>query len=73
MMERDERLSIMDRALFTYTDRLKRMPRQVLRHGCGTIPLWSMYVRRKHHPQNHFSIHFVQFIQPLSFLFFYFA
>jgi hypothetical protein len=43
-MERDERLSVMDRALFTYTDRLKRIPRQVLRHGCGTVPLWSMYV-----------------------------
>jgi hypothetical protein len=39
--EMDERLSIMDRTLFTYTDRLKRIPRQVLRHG-GTVPLWSM-------------------------------
>jgi hypothetical protein len=43
-MERDERLSVMDRAFFTYTDRLKRVPRQVLRHGVGTKPLWSMYV-----------------------------
>jgi hypothetical protein len=44
-MERDERLSVMDRALFTYMDRLKRIPRQVLRHGIGTLPLWSMYVK----------------------------
>ena len=41
--ERDERLSVMDRALFTYTDRLKRVPRQVVRYG-GAAPLWSMYV-----------------------------
>jgi hypothetical protein len=41
MTEKDERLSIMDRTLFTYTDRLKRIPRQVLRHG-GCTPLWSM-------------------------------
>ena len=52
IMERDERLSIMDRALFTYTDRLKRIPRQVLRHGVGTIPIWSMY---DHFQQNNIS------------------
>jgi hypothetical protein len=48
-MERDERLSVMDRALFTYMDRLKRIPRQVLRHGIGTLPLWSMYVKKSTH------------------------
>ena len=46
--ERDERLSDLDRALFTYTDRLKRIPRQVMRHAGGgghtSVPIWSMYV-----------------------------
>ena len=46
--ERDERLSDLDRALFTYTDRLKRIPRQVMRHvgggGHASVPIWSMYV-----------------------------
>lgn len=42
--EKDERLSAADRALLTYTDRLKRAPRQVARYAYGGIPLWSMYV-----------------------------
>jgi pre-rRNA-processing protein TSR4 len=42
--ERDERVSPADRALLTYTDRLKRSPRQVLRYAKGGTPLWSMYV-----------------------------
>jgi hypothetical protein len=40
--ERDERLSPQDRALLTYTDRLKRSPRQVARYALGGAPLWSM-------------------------------
>jgi hypothetical protein len=40
--ERDERLSAEDRALLTYTDRLKRSPRQVIRYACDGVPLWSM-------------------------------
>jgi hypothetical protein len=40
--ERDERLSAEDRALLTYTDRLKRSPHQVLRYAYGGIPMWSM-------------------------------
>lgn len=42
--ERDERLSAADRALWTFTDRLKRAPRQVLRYAHGGVPLWSVYV-----------------------------
>lgn len=42
--ERDERLSATDRALLTFTDRLKRAPRQVLRYAPGGVPLWSVYV-----------------------------
>jgi len=40
--ERDERLSAEDRALLTFSDRLKRSPRQVLRYAHGGAPLWSM-------------------------------
>jgi hypothetical protein len=40
--ERDERLSAEDRALLTYTDRLKRSPRQVIRYAHEGVPLWSM-------------------------------
>jgi hypothetical protein len=40
--ERDERLSAEDRALLSYTDRLKRSPRQVIRYAYGGVPLWSM-------------------------------
>jgi hypothetical protein len=40
--ERDERLSAADRALWTFTDRLKRAPRQVLRYAYGGVPIWSM-------------------------------
>jgi pre-rRNA-processing protein TSR4 len=40
--ERDERLSPADRALLTYSDRLKRSPRQVARYALGGTPLWSM-------------------------------
>jgi len=40
--ERDERLSATDRALLTFSDRLKRSPRQVLRYAHGGAPLWSM-------------------------------
>jgi pre-rRNA-processing protein TSR4 len=40
--ERDERLSPEDRALLTYSDRLKRSPRQVARYALGGTPLWSM-------------------------------
>jgi pre-rRNA-processing protein TSR4 len=40
--ERDERLSASDRALWTFTDRIKRSPRQVVRYARGGVPLWSM-------------------------------
>jgi pre-rRNA-processing protein TSR4 len=40
--ERDERLSASDRALWTFTDRIKRAPRQVVRYAYGGVPLWSM-------------------------------
>jgi hypothetical protein len=40
--EKDERLSPEDRALFTFTDRLKRCPKQVLRYAYNGVPLWSM-------------------------------
>jgi hypothetical protein len=40
--EREEQLSPADRALLTYTDRLKRVPRQVMRQARGGVPLWSM-------------------------------
>jgi len=40
--ERDERLSTEDRVLLTYSDRLKRSPRQVVRHAPGAIPIWSL-------------------------------
>jgi pre-rRNA-processing protein TSR4 len=40
--ERDERLSPEDRALLTYSDRMKRSPRQVARYALGGTPLWSM-------------------------------
>ena len=40
--ERDERLSADDRALLTFTDRVKRVPRQIVRYARGGIPLFSM-------------------------------
>jgi pre-rRNA-processing protein TSR4 len=40
--ERDERLSAAERALLSYSDRLKRSPRQVVRHAYGGVPMWSM-------------------------------
>lgn len=40
--ERDERLSAHDRALWTFQDRLKRAPRQVVRYALGGVPMWSM-------------------------------
>lgn len=40
--EKDERLSAADRALLTFSDRLKRSPRQVLRYAYDGVPLWSM-------------------------------
>ena len=40
--EKDERLKAADRALFAFTDRIKRSPRQVLRYANGGVPLWSM-------------------------------
>lgn len=40
--EKDERLSAADRALLTFTDRLKRSPRQVIRCARGGEPMWSM-------------------------------
>jgi len=42
--EKDERLKPSDRALLTFTDRIKRSPRQVLRYAPGGVPLWSLYV-----------------------------
>lgn len=42
--EKDERLKAADRALYAFTDRIKRSPRQVLRYASGGVPLWSMYV-----------------------------
>jgi pre-rRNA-processing protein TSR4 len=41
-VERDERLSPEDRAMLTYSDRLKRSPQQVVRYALGGCPLWSM-------------------------------
>jgi hypothetical protein len=43
-LEPDERLSTSDRMLYTYLDRIQRVPRQVVRTGGGTTPLWSLYV-----------------------------
>jgi hypothetical protein len=40
--EKDERLSASERALLTFSDRLKRCPRQVLRYAYDGTPLWSM-------------------------------
>ena len=40
--EKDERLSAADRALLTFSDRMKRSPRQVVRYALGGVPLWSM-------------------------------
>ena len=42
--ERDERLTITDRALRAFTERLQRAPRQVVRYAPGGTPLWSLYV-----------------------------
>jgi hypothetical protein len=40
--EKDERISAADRALFTFSDRIKRSPRQVVRYAYNGAPLWSM-------------------------------
>ncbi len=40
--ERDERLAPEDRALFAFTDRVKRAPRQVIRYARGGTPMWSV-------------------------------
>ena len=40
--EKDERLSADDRALFVFTDRIQRAPRQVVRYAKGGEPLWSV-------------------------------
>jgi hypothetical protein len=40
--EKDERLSAADRAILTFSDRLKRSPRQVVRYAYNGVPLWSM-------------------------------
>ena len=40
--EEDERLSVEDRVLLGFQDRLKRAPRQVVRYARGGIPLWSI-------------------------------
>lgn len=42
--EQDERLPPEDRALLTFTDRVKRAPRQIVRYAKGGLPLWSVYV-----------------------------
>jgi hypothetical protein len=40
--EEDERLAPEDHALLTFTDRIKRAPRQIARYAVGGIPLWSV-------------------------------
>ena len=40
--EEDERLSEEDRILRGFQDRLRRVPRQVLRYALGGMPLWSV-------------------------------
>lgn len=45
-VERDEKLSATERALFAYTDRIKRCPRQVIRCARGGQPMWSVPTRR---------------------------
>ena len=40
--EEDERLSEEDRTLRGFQDRLRRVPRQVLRYALGGMPLWSV-------------------------------
>ncbi len=40
--EQDERLPPEDRALLTFTDRVKRAPRQIVRYAKGGLPLWSV-------------------------------
>ena len=46
--EKDERLSAENRALLTFTDRIKRAPRQVVRYAKGGEPLWSVPLPKKH-------------------------
>lgn len=40
--EKDEQLSEGDRAMLTFTDRVKRAPRQVLRYAKNGEPIWSL-------------------------------
>jgi pre-rRNA-processing protein TSR4 len=40
--EEDERLSPQDRLFLGFQDRLRRVPRQVVRYARGGIPLWSI-------------------------------
>jgi hypothetical protein len=40
--EEDERLSDEDRILRGFQDRLRRMPRQVVRYARGGLPIWSL-------------------------------
>jgi hypothetical protein len=46
--EKDERLSAENRALLTFTDRIKRAPRQVVRYAKGGEPMWSVPLPKKH-------------------------
>lgn len=55
--EKDERLSEDDRALFVFTDRIKRAPRQVVRYAKGGEPLWSVPLPRTQSTQNRRGTH----------------
>ena len=43
--EEDERLTDQDRIFFSFQDRLKRLPRQVVRRAPQGIPIWSIPVQ----------------------------
>lgn len=45
--EEDERLSDEDRILRGFQDRLRRLPRQVVRYARGGMPLWSIPDKKK--------------------------
>ncbi|KAL7576948.1 hypothetical protein ACA910_006705 [Epithemia clementina (nom. ined.)] len=40
--EPDEPLTLAERTLFQYLDRIKRQPRQVIRYAPGGVPMWSI-------------------------------
>lgn len=45
--EKDEKLPENDRAMLAFTDRVKRVPRQVLRYAKDGTPIWSIPIRKQ--------------------------